>query len=444
MRRVFWQLIFSVFFLSIGTVASFADQKIKQRTTMQGQTFETTVMTKGSRQRTESTMGGEAGKFMPKVATVMQCDLRRTLQINDAQKLYIIQPFAEEVPDNAPVSNNKSSVGKTERGGVVTITYTVTDTGERKQFFGLTARRVKTMMMTEPSPDACQKDKTRMETDGWYIDLAGFNCPMNRPQTPPAPQSGNTGCQDRMQYKTNSAAAKLGFPLNVTTTVFDKNGNPAMTMTTETLELSTATLDAALFDIPKGYTQASSAQELYKFDPTEMMRQNSGGDSDDNDNNLPATRPNTNSVNNSVKKAGAVRIGVLALSNKSGQPVSVENLREGLINSLSSGNVEAVAVNSVEDARSRSCDFVLYTDITKLKQSAANKIGGMFGKVTGTEAIKDKFELQIDYKLNPVAGNQTTIENKVTQKSEGDAETVVQAALNQVARVILNATKAKN
>ncbi|MER3431636.1 MAG: hypothetical protein C4324_11475, partial [Blastocatellia bacterium] len=366
----------------------------------------------------------------------------------DSKKLYMVQPFVEEAPENDSVSNAKSSGGKTERGGIVTITYTITDTGERKQLFGLTARRIKTLMITEPSPDACQKDKTRMETDGWYVDLAGFSCPLNRPQMPAIAQQAAGGCRDRTRYKSNSGAtANLGFPLNVVTTIFDENGKVETTMTTETLELSTATLDAALFDIPKGYSQARSAQDLYKFDPAEMMRQMTGDDdnsNNDNEDNNPATRSNTNnnSVNNSVKKAGTIRIGVLDLSNKSGQTISIENLRSGLIDNLTSGNFEAIAVDSVEDAQSKSCDFVLHADITRLKQSAANKIGGMFSKATGSEMVKEKFEAQIDFKVISVASGQTTVQNKIVQKIEGDAETVARAILSQVAKIIIQLIRA--
>jgi len=76
---------------------------------------------------------------------------------------------------------------------VVTYVTNTIDTGERKEMFGFTARHLKSSMTIEPSPDACMKDKMRIERDGWYIDLQyGLNCgvegppQMGRPMAPGA------------------------------------------------------------------------------------------------------------------------------------------------------------------------------------------------------------------------------------------------------------------
>ena len=63
------------------------------------------------------------------------------------------------------------------KGGVVTITRNVTDTGERQDMFGYKARHIKTSMIMESTPDACNQSHMKMETDGWYADLsAEFSC----------------------------------------------------------------------------------------------------------------------------------------------------------------------------------------------------------------------------------------------------------------------------
>ena len=96
MKRFFRSVLSIILLLSFaGSV--FADVKIRQRVSMGGQTFESTKMIKGARQRTEQKSGaGGAMDFMSQVATIEQCDLRRTVQINDSKKLYFVQPFAEE------------------------------------------------------------------------------------------------------------------------------------------------------------------------------------------------------------------------------------------------------------------------------------------------------------------------------------------------------------
>ena len=50
---------------------------------------------------------------------------------------------------SAPAPQNQP-----QRGGVVNITNTITDTGERKEMFGFTARRIKTSLEKKASPDA--------------------------------------------------------------------------------------------------------------------------------------------------------------------------------------------------------------------------------------------------------------------------------------------------
>jgi hypothetical protein len=84
---------------------------------------------------------------------------------------------------------------------------------------------------------------------------------------------------------------------------------------------------------------------------------------------------------------------------------------------------------------------MLSIDIAKLKQSAANKIGGLLGKATGVTAAKEKFETQIDFTLISVANSQTILQNKVSHKSEGSAETVVQTALNQAVQAVIDEAK---
>lgn len=140
------------FFLTALAVSTFADVKVRQRVSMNGQTFETTKMIKGSRERTEQKSGTKTGAvdFMSQVATITQCDLRRTVRINDSKKVYFIEPFAETSTQN-PTPANRPQTQTTRRGGTVTITYIVTDTGERKTLFGLQARHLKILQEMESS-----------------------------------------------------------------------------------------------------------------------------------------------------------------------------------------------------------------------------------------------------------------------------------------------------
>src|SRR6476660_5933647 len=132
------QTIFTVN-LFIVCAASFAfaqNYKIKQVMTMSGQKMDSTVYVKDSRKRTESSgiMGMGGG-----VADVEQCDMKRHIKISDKKKKYAIEPF-DDGTDQAPTNQSKiqNPKSKIEKGGMVTITSNITDTGERKQMFGLT------------------------------------------------------------------------------------------------------------------------------------------------------------------------------------------------------------------------------------------------------------------------------------------------------------------
>jgi len=236
--------------------------KIKQSSSMAGRNFSSTIYVKGSRQRTESSgMMGSGG-----ITDIEQCDLKRTIKISDAKKLYFVEPFQTDLGSSASTTAATAPTGKATKGGTITITNSVTDTGERKQLFGMTARRVKTVMTMKSSPDACDENDMQIETDGWYIDLPQFSCPAQAPANPfAAMNEPKRGCTDRMVYK-NTGTGKLGFALSLTQK-FKIGGEgdddmPSMTQTIETLEFSKATLLDALFDIPVGYKAASSASEI--------------------------------------------------------------------------------------------------------------------------------------------------------------------------------------
>ena len=72
------------------------------------------------RVRTENNFGGMV------LVTLQQCDLKRIVQINEATKRYFVMPMGGAA---APAASPATAA--TKRGGVVTITTTLVDTGER-------------------------------------------------------------------------------------------------------------------------------------------------------------------------------------------------------------------------------------------------------------------------------------------------------------------------
>ncbi|MBV9242489.1 MAG: hypothetical protein JO314_10825, partial [Acidobacteria bacterium] len=163
-KAMFLSLI-AISLLAIGSQAQ-TTYKIKQTMSMQGmpQGVTTTTYVRGSRKRSEQgAMMGMGGD----VATIEQCDLKQNVQVNDKKKLYHIDPMDDD--SGASTSRGASGGGHSaavRRGGTVTYVSNITDTGERKQMFGMTARHVKTSMTIEASPDACMQSNMKTESDG--------------------------------------------------------------------------------------------------------------------------------------------------------------------------------------------------------------------------------------------------------------------------------------
>ena len=421
--------------IALGGIVVFGQNyKIKQSTSMQGMDMSSTVYVKGSRKRSES--GGMMGMGSD-VATIEQCDLNRTVQVSDKKKLYYVMETHEPSTKPAATPTKFSVTDKPKKGGTITYTSNITDTGERKQMFGLTARHLKTSMTTTSSPDACSPVNMSMETDGWYVDLPAFSCPAPIPNNPYSYGGNKAGCQDTVVMK-STGGGKLGFPLELTQTMH--SGNNTFSSTLTTIEFSKAALDDALFNVPADYTLASNSQDLYgKPDFSAMM----GGDQGTTDKNAGPAKLGTPPMapdDKGGKKPGTIRIGVLTPTVRNSDPISTPALQSYLVSQLTRGKTEAIAVSSEAEARAVGCDYFLTSDFTKLKQSTAGKIGGMFGGMTGAPTA-GKFDAQLDYSLVSLADGKSVVKAKAATKTETEVNQAAQATLSIEAQAVLAAAK---
>lgn len=206
MRKSNYIIHFAILLVGlIATQTIFADVKIKARRTSSGQTSEDTTYIKGKRMRTEQNNGGM------QMVNLTQCDLKRSIRVMPQSQTYLVDSWQAAQQSVAPTvaTGKPSSVTK---GGVITMTYTTKDTGERKQMFGFTARRLITTMESASSPDACNVKKSKMEIDGWYIDAAfALNCENER-YVNNHQNAEKSGCQDRYDIK-QIGKAKTGYPV---------------------------------------------------------------------------------------------------------------------------------------------------------------------------------------------------------------------------------------
>jgi hypothetical protein len=420
-----------------GTTAPAAnDLKITYRTTTMGQSMENTTMLKGSRERTEMKMGRGFD-----IINVTQCDLKRIIQISDSAKKYVITPM--DNGDAAPAAATTGPVTSepARRGGVITYTTNAVDTGERKEMFGFQARHVKTSFLIESSADACSPMKQKMETDGWYIDFSfGLRCETSA-ATMRNPMSAGGGCRDSVRFN-RQGAARTGYPLQETTTSYGPDGAVQFTSTKEVIELSRAPLDAALFDVPVGYTETSNYQELYGMPSMSAMSQMATQGGQREESSMSSAAPSH------AKAPGAIRIGIVPVNNRTDRAVSQQALRARLIGQIEASGLEAVSLNALApgeaeaEAKAKQCDFILYTDVTMLKTSAAKKLGGMFGRAAGIGGI-DKTEAKVEFKLFAVGNTAARLQSSASAKEEGD-EASAGTAIDQEARQVIAEARRKN
>jgi hypothetical protein len=340
------------------------------------ETIVTTVHSSGARQRFEFANGR---------TLIVQCDAKKAIQVSDLAKSYAASDLAEATAAAVP--------GPDVKGGPVTLRTVITDTGERREMFGLQARRVKTVTTREPSASACDKSQARSETDGWYADL-----PV--PMQCPGPQATSSAadkpdCSDEVMLVSNGPAAALGYPLSYTT-ITTEGAKVLSSVTMEATALTTQPVDATKFEVPSGYAAAKDAREIAREELAAKGEQPKG--------------------------AGVIRIGVVLPKNSSGVQVEPVAIGNELLDSLAVHPLEPVALDATEpakideEAKVRECDYVLFTELASAKTSTPGRIGGLMNKVSRSDA-KENHEAKVQYKLIAAGKPKPVVDKNVTAKS---------------------------
>jgi hypothetical protein len=456
-----------------GTAAAFGNIKVKSKQTMGGQSYENTTYIKGKRQRAETMSGA--------MVNITQCDLRRAIQLNPATKTFVVNEFGEITPSG----NTTQAKGVSQpvvKGGKIISTITIKDTGERKQMFGYTARHLIITMDTDSTPEACSKTKSKMQTDGWYIDFDfAFDCDQQYSYQA-RPQVKNGGCQDKFEMKT-IGTAKRGFAVYEKMTFFDESGKETMSMVNEVVELSKIILDAALFDVPADYRQVEDMSQMYAS--ASSMSSASGVSSSPSSSpssstmSLPKSNSSVSSEPLNAKKPGTIRIGIASVKTGAvGEGITANDLAAAVQNSfadyLKVPNVEVVQLETKltsaidAEAQQKECDFVIYANVSHKKggggfgmfgkalgsaigQTGFGHTGSTAGNVAGNVAartissasmdsqVKAKDEITLDIKLTRTGGASALAKvYKAKAKSNGDdiiSQVIEQAATNIVETV---------
>lgn len=473
--------------MSVFAASAFADVKIKSRQTTSGQSYENTTYIKGKRSRNERDMG------QMKMVDLTQCDLKRSVQMNPMSKTYIINMF-NQVVETTDQKNVSQKDGVVRAGGTITMTVTYKDTGETKKMFGYVAKHIITTMESSSSPDACAPNNTKMQIDGWYIDAAfALDCQNDNYKNGYNPYQ-KQGCQDKYQTKT-VGSSKRGYPVYEKMTMFDDGGKEMTSIVTEVVELSQATLDQALFEVPEDYREVKDMSQMYT---ASSMTTNSNSDSMNMSNNGSMTNSGmTNSGTISAiknqsqsnlstevgaKQAGVVRIGLANVKvGAVGDGITSADLAAAVQNSLGEylkgTKIELVQLSAKlssaieNEAKQKECDYVLYANVSH-KKGGGGGFGGMFsqaiatgigqtgigatgstiGNVAGQVAtqtivsagaasanIKPKDEITLDVKMNQ-PGNATAVLTKQAKaKAKSGGEDIISPVVEQIAQAVFNA-----
>jgi len=202
----------------------------------------------------------------PRTALITRCDLMQTFHLNLDDREYAASPLQtfptrEEMLTRAAASGQQ--VVAPQREPTVLVETETVDTGERKEIFAHTARRVVTTRRIIPLAGAKRGADTTV-TDGWYIDL---NTRVSCEPSWRSARSGHAFLTGHLQGEEGDVPTfkdvgeqERGFVVvskrTSSETFTPPNGSTRQhvsTWETEVTELSTAAIDPALFEIPSGF-----------------------------------------------------------------------------------------------------------------------------------------------------------------------------------------------
>lgn len=224
--------------------------------------------------------------------------------------------------------------------------------------------------MMESTPDACNQSHMKMEIDGWYADLPNFSCGGDESYSAMAcgGGGGKRGCRDRVVVK--GSGAPLGYPLKQTMTMTMPQGT--FTTSTEVVELTNTTLDAPLFDMPPGCKVTDMSAMMGGAPATPAGPEKSAAKPADA---APAPQPAAAPAPSAPPKStGAVRVGVVALKDSTGQSLPTDSLQLDLLSEFGRNQIDTVVLTTdsplkdVEsEARAKECDYIVFTVPTVVK-----------------------------------------------------------------------------
>ena len=404
------QGVTALFLLTISCNAV-ADLKVSNKTIVGRQSFDGTVLMKAGKIRSET-------NFMlgSSVVTLQDCSNHLLIQLNERAHTYLITNLSSET---SPPSAN------TGAGQTVTLDINQEDTGERREILGYPARHIKGMITAQGGSAACHSN-FQVTTDGWYIDI-----PETQGCVPPEREMLRTRmqrdeCDDRILTKI-SGVGRLGYPVLLDTVIKEKQGD--VSLHHETTNLSSATLDASLFEIPAGYARVQSYHDLV---------------------GVAAAGASQSGVTSSTAdmKKRVIRIGVTQVASSVSTSLSTDGLQQELAKHINFLGGQAVLIAAdphdreaaLEQAKQQGCEYVVFTTINGLKTaSVGQRLGSVLGRgnlggVGGSG--QGRIELNAEAKVF-VPDNLTPIFDGDVNFRQNDADATARGLMHTEARNVM-------
>jgi hypothetical protein len=267
-----------------------------------------------------------------------------------------------------------------------------------------------------------------------------------------------------MSFHRTGTGGKTGYPLKATTTIHSERGD--FSTSTEVLELSKADLEPALFDVPAGYTEVASCYGKGSYSNaiaaatanTAPTKSSSGGSCASYDPTNPfacgrwkdengkyvgvGTGGLTGSGSHAISAvsqpahSGRVRVGVVTINAKTGGAPSTSSVRQKLIQDITEMNVDAVALDQsgeqaiFDEARQKSCDYILFTDITNFKAPKVSKKGMFSAALGGGGGGVTPGESTVAFKMFSIGNNESPkLDSSQTGSGGNSADEVLGAAV---------------
>jgi hypothetical protein len=344
--------------------------KVVSRYVADGVETLSTVYAAGKRQRVELTGG---------TAIITQCDLSRAVQVNDRARAYAIVPFA------TPAASTPAAGAAPKPGASVLVRTTGTDTGERRDIFGQPARHLKLVTTTEPSPQACDKKKGRVEVDGWFADIPELQeCPGAKAVRVSVEPAGT--CRDP-RVEEHEGIAVTGFPLAYSVVAFDGAGKEISKLVVEVTALAREALATPLFEPPSEFAALPDSDALV----------------------TAVRRVELEELGSTPKPAGMIRIGVAPPGDRSGKGIAPDSIRSRLLDDFSARPFEAIPLSAgtaeeqQAEARKKECDYVIRAELASLTTSTPGRVGGLVRRASGGGSPAEIHEAGVAVELIPVS-----------------------------------------